>query len=401
MSNITQDEFEFSETGDTSETEKDLLPLKKGEISQSVVNGTDWTVETILSQINKGNIQLDPKFQRRDAWGVDRKSKFIESLILGFPIPQLVLAEVKGKKGSYLVIDGKQRLLSIRQFAAANDDPKYTQLRLKNLDLRPELEGKVFDDLKLDANLDDDLRAFENSPIRTVVIKNWATESFLYHVFLRLNTGSLPLSPQELRQALHPGPFVDFADEAASQSNALKEILKNKGPDFRMRDVELLVRFYAFRLFMSEYTGDLKGILDLACNILNEKWADEDVEIRALSKEFEFAFDASKIIFGEKSVFKKWTTAGYESRFNRAIFDVVMHYFSDPVVRDAAVAKRQEVEDAFKDLCVHDQAFLGAIEKTTKSLDATHIRFSRWATALNESIGSKIPVPMLKNGRIV
>ena len=284
MSNITQDEFEFSETGDTSETEKDLLPLKKGEISQSVVNGTDWTVETILSQINKGNIHLDPKFQRRDAWGIDRKSKFIESLILGFPLPQLVLAEVKGKKGSYLVIDGKQRLLSLRQFAAANDDPKYTQLRLKNLDLRPELEGKVFDDLKLDANLDDDLRAFDNSPIRTVVIKNWATESFLYHVFLRLNTGSLPLSPQELRQALHPGPFVDFADEAASQSNALKEILKNKGPDFRMRDVELLVRFYAFRLFVSEYSGDLKGILDLACNILNEKWADEDVEIRALTR---------------------------------------------------------------------------------------------------------------------
>ena len=229
MSEITQAEIEFQEVGETSESDRDLLPLKQGEISQAVVNGTDWTVETILSQINKGNIQLDPKFQRRDAWGVDRKSKFIESLILGFPVPQLVLAEAKGKKGSYLVIDGKQRLLSIRQFAAATDDRTYSQFRLKDLDLRPELNGKVLDDLKSDANLDDDLRAFENSPIRTVVIKNWSSESFLYHVFLRLNTGSLPLSPQELRQALHPGMFVDFADEAASTSNALKEILKNKG----------------------------------------------------------------------------------------------------------------------------------------------------------------------------
>lgn len=401
MSENTQDEIEFKEIGDTSESERDLLPLKRGEISQAVVNGTDWTVETILSQINKGNIQLDPKFQRRDAWGGDRKSKFIESLILGFPVPQLVLAEAKGKKGSYLVIDGKQRLLSIRQFAAANDDPVYTQLRLRDLDLRPELDGKILDDLKSDANLDDDLRAFENAPIRTVVLKNWSSESFLYHVFLRLNTGSLPLSPQELRQALHPGVFVDFADETASNSNALKEILKNKGPDFRMRDVELLVRFYAFHYFMQEYTGDLKGILDIACGRLNERWGKDEPEIRQLSQEFESAFQAAKAVFGEKSVFRKWTTSGYETRFNRAIFDVVMHYFADPIVRDSAVANKQAVEDQFKTLCVQDQMFLGAIEKTTKSLDATHIRFSKWASALNESLGTKIPVPMLINGRIV
>lgn len=396
----TAHENNFDEIGETTELEQDLSPLKQGEISQAVVNGTDWTVETILSQINKGNIQLNPKFQRRDAWGPDRKSKFIESLILGFPVPQLVLAEAKGKKGAYIVIDGKQRLLSIRQFAAPRDDQVFSQLRLKGLTLRAELVDKNLDDLKLDANLDDDLRAFENAPIRTVVIKNWPSESFLYHVFLRLNTGSLPLSPQELRQALHPGRFVDFADETASNSIALREILKNKNPDFRMRDVELLVRFYAFHFFMSDYTGDLKGMLDLACERLNARWQDEKITLRQLGQEFEEAYKTAKEIFGEKTVFRKWAKGGYETRFNRAIFDVMMHYFAEPQIRELALSKRQAVEQRFKALCEGDQAFLGSIEKTTKSLEATQTRFSKWAIALNETLGVTIHVPVLESSRI-
>lgn len=400
----TQDIFEgekFIEIVGTMESEQDLSPLKKGEISQAAISGADWTVETIISQINKGNIQLNPKFQRRDAWTPDRKSRFIESLMLGFPVPQLVLAEAKGKKGSYLVIDGKQRLLSIRQFAALDDEQLFTQLRLKDLVLSPELNGKSLEDLKADMALADDLRAFENAPIRTVVIKNWPSESFLYHVFLRLNTGSLPLSPQELRQALHPGLFVDFADEAASNSSALKEILKNKKPDFRMRDVELLIRFFAFRRFLGNYTGDLKRMLDLTCENLNSSWQNEEAELRQLAQEFEAAYEAARSIFGLKNVFRKWTGQTYEARFNRAIFDVLMHYFAEPSVRAAALADPTSVENSFKSLCTSDQAFLGSIEKTTKSIDATFTRFSKWAQALNASLGTNVYVPALVDGRII
>lgn len=81
---------------------------------------TDWTADTIINQLGKGNIRLDPAFQRRDAWTIQRRSKFIESLILGLPIPQLVLAEGPEGKGTFLVIDGKQRLLSLQQFAGIN-----------------------------------------------------------------------------------------------------------------------------------------------------------------------------------------------------------------------------------------------------------------------------------------
>src|SRR5947209_7589571 len=106
------DEVEFDDESDELDVAEQLTP---GSIA-AVVNGTDWTTETIVSQLRRGNIQLNPRFQRRDAWKLDRKSRFIESLIVGLPIPQIVLAESKQERGKFIVLDGKQRLLAILQF---------------------------------------------------------------------------------------------------------------------------------------------------------------------------------------------------------------------------------------------------------------------------------------------
>jgi hypothetical protein len=78
-----------------------------------VVYSRDWTVGTILAQIEQGNIDLNPNFQRRNAWNDEKRSRLIESLIIGVPIPEIVLAEDRERRKSFIVIDGKQRLLSI------------------------------------------------------------------------------------------------------------------------------------------------------------------------------------------------------------------------------------------------------------------------------------------------
>jgi uncharacterized protein DUF262 len=106
-----------SDVADATESEDDLQAVDPSLLGQAVVFGTDWTAATLIDQLGRGNIKLDPIFQRRDAWNAARKSRFIESIILGLPIPQLVLAEAKDDRGSFLVIDGKQRLLSLQQFA--------------------------------------------------------------------------------------------------------------------------------------------------------------------------------------------------------------------------------------------------------------------------------------------
>lgn len=384
------------EVEDQAEGLEDVPAVDGQTVSQSVVSGTDWTAETIISQIDKGNIQLNPKFQRRDAWEAHRKSSFIESLILGLPIPQIVLAESRTKRGSYIVIDGKQRLLSIRQFAAKQDDPLFSQLRLTGLSIRRDLHLATLESLRIDPDGADDVAAFENQPIRTVVIKNWGSEDFLYQVFLRLNTGSVPLSPQELRQALHPGPFVEFIEEFSSVSQGLRRVLKIKKPDFRMRDAELLTRWYALRYYGSEYTGDLKSFLDRACETLNAQWADREASIRADLKEFESSVATSFKIFGTQA-FRKWSKGSYERLFNRAIFDAMTYYFGDPKVRDAAEANAPAIEQAFKDLCEHSADFLSSIERTTKSIGATTIRMGVWAEELSRVTGVEVASPLPRN----
>ncbi len=397
---MIDESIEFKEDEKQLESDEDIGSLDQVSFSSAVVSGNDWTTETLLNQINKGNIQLNPDFQRRDAWDKKRKSKFIESLILGLPIPQVVLAESKERRGAYIVLDGKQRLLSIRQFSADVDDDTYEQLRLTGLEIREDLKRKSLQDLKDDLDLFDDLSAFENQPIRTVVIKNWPNEDFLYHVFLRLNTGSVPLSPQELRQALHPGPFVSFLDKSSSQSGALQEILKLKKPDFRMRDAELLLRYFSFNNFLGEYSGTLMNFLDDTCENLNENWEEQEELIVGQLESFEAAHKLIKSIFGGNQ-YRKWSGKTYESRFNRAVFDVLILSFVDEEVRGLSIGREEEIKVAYEKLCDENKEFMSSIESTTKSLSATQIRISTWFEILNDLLGANLHVPKLIDNRIV
>ena len=174
------------------------------------------------------------------------------------------------------------------------------------------MNGKTIQALESDANFADDLTAFQNQTIRTVVIKAWPNEAVLYLIFLRLNTGSVQLSPQELRRALHPGPFVSFADERSATIVGLQRILKTTKPDFRMRDVELLVRYYAFHNYLSDYKGNLKGFLDSACKTLNSEWGTREREIRKQADGLEAAIDTTFKVFGDRA-FRKWDGRKYEA----------------------------------------------------------------------------------------
>lgn len=275
---------------DEDDEESEASDVAPKDIHRAVVTDTDWTTETILSQLRRGNIQLNPRFQRRDAWDKPRKSRFIESLILGLPIPQIVLAEDRRQRGKFIVLDGKQRLLALRQFAAGSsmavtkEDQQFDGFKLTNLNVRHDLRLMNLDKMESDSALDDDLNAFLNETIRTVVVRRWPNEEFLNMVFLRLNTGSVKLSPQELRQALHPGPFTDYLDDTASSSVWLQKALRIKKPDFRMRDVEVFLRYFSFQYSLNGYSGNLKRFLDDTVNLLNEAWGSWRVRSGELEK---------------------------------------------------------------------------------------------------------------------
>jgi hypothetical protein len=386
--------FEEDPTEDLAEDEGDLGKIPDAEIRKLVVTTIDWTVETLLSQMKRGTIDLMPEFQRRDAWTQTKKSRFIESLFLGLPVPQIVLAEKA--RGNFLVIDGKQRLTTLSYFGRRESlEDSSNPLVLSGLEYRTELNNQTLRSIESNPRLTGQLDAFLNQTIRTVVIKNWTDERILFLLFLRLNENSVKLSPQELRRALHPGPFITFIDNYCSVSPGLKSIFGNV-PDFRMRDLEVLTRYYGFRFFPSTYRGNMREFLDHTTKTLNKKWKSSETEILEVANVFDLSVATTIEIFGQNA-FQKWKSGKYEGRRNRAIIDIMTFYFSDPAVAKKAVKHADKVRKAFAELS-KDSEFLGAIERTTKSLAATRIRFSSWAQALGAAINQKVKAPALPKG---
>ena len=379
----------FETDGEENEEE---LNIDLSKFNQAGIWGTDWTTETMARQLEKGNIDLNPSFQRRDAWSEQEKSRLIESLMLGFPVPPIILAENKQKKNSYLVIDGKQRLLSIRrfysnvsekEFKAKNLKEKdaFKQLKLKGLDILKDFNGKTYSQMQVENT--EYINNLDNQSIRTIVIKNWPDEAFLYTVFLRLNTGSKKLSPQELRQALKPGAFMNFLDDETANSTAIKDMLNNKGADPRMKDIELALRFFAFKCFPDKYKGNLKEFLDYTCENLNGNWEEKEYIIRDMFAELEKSIVFLKDLFAPDAAFSRYTDGKCNGRFNRSIYEILTYYFSIKEVRIAVEKKKEEFVNKFVELN-DNQEFVYAVSNTTKDINRVVIRFTKVSKILED-----------------
>jgi hypothetical protein len=379
------DDLEFVEEDDAA-----ISPDETVAFSEAVLYSSDWTVQTIISQLTNQNIDMNPRFQRRDAWSPGGKSRFIESVILGFPIPQLVLAEKKGLRGQFLVLDGKQRLLTLLQFTGNARGPR-NGFRLSGLEVRTDLLRKTYDQFEHEPERKNDFNAFLNSTIRTVVIRNWPNTNFLHTVFTRLNTGSVKLSPQELRQAVVPGDFTDYIDDTAAASQHVQKLLGRGGPDPRMRDVELMVRYLAYRRFIPEYAGRIKDFLDDTCVNLNNTWEAVRASVYDDIEQFNSAVDVLVEIFGVDKIARK---PGSHS-FNRAIFDSLIFYAADDEIR-RAMRSNSELTRRVYEVVVADNVFAEAVESDTAGIPHTFQRLSIWGRSLQEQLKIDFNLPSLQ-----
>ncbi len=221
----------------------------------------------------------------------------------------------------------------------------------------------------------------------------WPNEDFLYTLFLRLNSNSVQLSPQELRKALHPGPFLNFVEVAAGKSEVLLNALNLDEPDFRMRDVEIVVRYFAFKYFIREYKGNLKEFLDDTCKKLNKRWTTHEDEIKQQFAALESAISITTSIFGQNHSFRKFSNGNYEGRLNRAVFDICLFYFSQDSYAKNIAGKQAKIKAAFESLCTKDVEFLRALETSTKITDVVKKRFNTWGNSLSSVLGIPFKSP--------
>lgn len=166
-----------------------------------------------------------------------------------------------------------------------------------------------------------------------------------------------------------------------------------------------MIRHLGFKNFAESYGGDLKKFLDSTSFELNKKWQSPYGDgtttwgdlISHQAQQLDRAIAFTRQVFPDRTAFKKWTVEGYEQRFNRAIFDVMAHYFSDQTTREAATPHLEIIRRAFEILCDSNTQFRRSIETTTKTPFATYSRLALWG----QTLASKIDTPLLAVERMI
>ncbi|HPA24879.1 MAG TPA: DUF262 domain-containing protein [Bacilli bacterium] len=369
-----------------SESEDDVEVDYLNKITDTVLWSTDWTVESIISAQKRSTFNINPGFQRRDAWNSKKKSRFIESLIYGLPVPQIVLAEDIKNRGRYLVVDGKQRLITIFSFFSNEPGIGFELTGLNSNTLNGCSVGK------LESQYPDLYNNLLNQAIRSIIIKNWTSENLLYTIFYRLNSGSLPLSPQELRKALKPGKFLDYIDEYCSSSQSISKLFKTNTPDPRMRDMDLVLRYFVMTKHTSEYRGNYKLALDTVSDYYNKNWDKLKTQIDDTLKGFESIIELAYLVFGEDQVFRRPDLQRADNRVNRALFDIICYYFNQQP-RDEILSKKDQLISLLFELCDKNPVFLKAISSNTNNLKETSARFVIFGESFQALIGKDVNIP--------
>lgn len=358
-----------------------------------VVYSRDWTIETIYNQIKINNIDLNPKFQRRNAWNDHKRSNLIESIIIGYPVPEIVLAENPKQKKSFIVIDGKQRLLTIAGYIQPELYEYWDTPNLSGLKVKSNLNGVKYNDLVNEDKFGDELRQFNNSSLRCTIITNFKENDILYDIFYRLNSGSVPLSTQELRQVLNRGEFANYLISITNSIQPLHKVMKLKEPDNRLRDIEILLRCFSMILFASTYTGNLKTFLDDSMSKVNNEWTRYESAINELYGNINKAIEILKGFFGDyHKIGRKYTNGTIEKRFNRVLLEVQVFYFihlDESIITDE---NRDAFITGFQKLCQDDFEFRSSIQSSTNTLENYKVRFGKFQDFLNQSLRLEINV---------
>jgi predicted transcriptional regulator len=337
----------------------------------------DRSIFELYRQYQKGNLDLQPGFQRLQVWDNSKSSRLIESVLLEVPIPVIYLSEESD--GKYSVIDGQQRLNAFFKFLE-------NRLRLSGLTILVELNGKRFQDIP--KNLQD---KFENATIRIIEIRKESAPDVKFEIFERLNTGSVQLNAQELRNCIYRGRYNELLKELSGNKD-FQFLLGLKEPHNRMQDRELILRFFAFyHNTYLKYTPPMKRFL----NKEMEKYRNlNEAEENELRNVFKKSVRLSKTVFGDKAFHrfvvgsKEDPNGYYEKKINKGLFDIIMFGFT--MYDDNQIVPNSDIiREELLWMMTHEEDFVNAISGSgTDSKEKTVTRFDKWLQALKKIVGT-------------
>jgi hypothetical protein len=327
--------------------------------------GADFLVDGLVGRMKSGDIlvpafdpEVDTKseiagFQRGFVWTKPQIDRFIESLLLGFPVPGIFL--VRDIDEVFLVLDGQQRLRSLQAFNEGT---------LRERTFRLEYVEKPYKGLKYSELDDNDRRRLDSSIIHATIVRQDNPPNdygSVYSIFERLNTGGTPLQPQEIRVALFRGEFINLLRELNS-FEPWREIYGARSD--RLKDQELLVRYFAFYYRREKFERPVKGFLNdfLEANRHLELYSGEELS---------GVFRATASVLAEavgRQAFRP------QRSLNAAVFDSVMVGLADRL-QQGHIEDSQGVRRAYEKLLANS-SYKVVTESSTASEESVKKRMT-------------------------
>jgi len=324
--------------------------------------GADYPVDGLVKRLAEGDIvvprfSMEPEegqttvgFQREFVWKKSQVDRFIESLLLGLPVPSIFL--VKEPNGKFLVLDGQQRLGTLQSFYSGI----FQGAEFKLVDVQEKWVGKTYKNLH-----PEDRRRLDNSILHAIIVRQdepTEDQNSIYLIFERLNSGGTILQPQEIRVALYRGPFAALLSRL--NENADWRTLYGR-KSTRLKDIELILRFLGLYFYTGSYKRPMKAFLNryMAANFELKKQSED-----AIRPIFERTVSAILNGIGARA-FRPFGTS-----INAAVLESVMFGVASRI-STGSIANATGLKDAYDGLIASEPYKLAVTRSTANEESVT------------------------------
>ena len=365
-----------------SVSEQQELELPDSESRKIVWQAKDFSIREFVSMLNDGDLDLQPEYQRKYVATKIIASKLIESILMDVPIPVIYLAEEQD--GTYSVIDGQQRLTSFLSFISGKY-PNGEVFKLTGLKVLKELNRKSFSGLK-----NEEKSKIRKTTLHTIVIKKESNEDVKFAIFERLNTGSIKLNEDEIRNTVYRGNYINLLREL-EENELFHNVVQKENFKKRMFYRGMILRFLA--LSEKSYLNYQPSMMQFCNKELRDNRNLTDEKSEEYRKRFLHCIDLVKVVFGE-TAFRRYAPANKEkekgnwiaTRINMALFDIQMCGFTN-FTKNEVLSKADFIREAILDLMINNQEFIDSILIQTSNKEVLKKRFRIWLEKLDEIIG--------------
>lgn len=341
---------------DLSAETTDPAPKKPGYGPHDIfVEPKNFTISQFVEMINEGDLEIAPRFQRNFIWDRTRKSRLIESIFLGLPLPTIYLSQYPD--GRLTIVDGLQRINTIKDFME-------DKFMLCNMEYFDSYNGKKYSELILSRLL---FRRFKQTVISCFVIDYRSPSQLKYDLFRRLNTGGKVLNDQEIRNCLARTTLQDTLYNMVN-SDEFKAATCGSVKDTRMAAQESALRFIYFydqfseNNYIGDYDGDMKSALDACVEELNKKNKNElTIYVDAFKKSMNLAHQ----LFGEYAFRKVSPNQNRKSSINKSLMLVLSVLLAKYAEKHPNATVNRNLTDDLSVLIEHDDKLNEAISWST------------------------------------